>query len=159
MSDSLRPVNRSTPGLLSVTNSRSLLIFMFIESVMSSSHFILCRPLLLLPPIPPSIREFPMSQPFTWGGQVLASVLPMNIQDWAPLGWTGWISLRSKGLSRVFSYATFQKHQFFSAQLSSLLLLVHFKFSYFHILMFLYLSGNWMGIKLMYCYIVNSLLL
>ena len=64
-----------------------------------------------------------MSQLFTSGGQSIgvsasASVLPMNIQDWFPLGWTGWISLQSKGLSRVFSKTTVQKHQFFSAQLS-----------------------------------------
>ena len=76
------------------------------------------------PPIPPSIRVFPMSQPFTWGGQstgvsALASFLPMNTQDWSPLEWTGWISLQSKGLSRVFSKTTIQKHQFFGAQLSS----------------------------------------
>ena len=85
----------------------------------------LCRPLLLLPPIPPSIRGiFSMSQLFTWGGQstgvsASAAVLPMNIQDWSPLGWTGWISLQSKGLSRVFFNTTVQKHQFFGAQLSS----------------------------------------
>ena len=69
-------------------------------------------------------RSFPMSQSFIWGGQsigvsALASVLPKNIQDWSPLEWTGWISLQSKGLSRVFSNTTIQKHQFFSAQLSS----------------------------------------
>ena len=66
---------------------------------------------------------FPMSYFFTSGGQSIgisasASVLPMNTQDWFPLGWTGWISLQSKGLSRVFSNTTTQKHQFFSAQLS-----------------------------------------
>ena len=68
--------------------------------------------------------SFPMSQFFTSGGQNIevstsASVLPKNIQDWFPLGWTGWICLQSKGLSRVFSNTTVQKHQFFSAQLSS----------------------------------------
>ena len=68
--------------------------------------------------------SFPMSQLFTWGGQstgvsASASVLPMNTQDWSPFGWTGWISLQSKGLTRVFSNTTIQKHQFFSAQLSS----------------------------------------
>ena len=83
-----------------------------------------CHPLLLLPPIPPSIRVFPMSQLFAWGGQstgvsALASVLPMNTQDWSPLEGTGWISLQSKGLSRVFSNTTVQKQQFFSTQLSS----------------------------------------
>ena len=68
--------------------------------------------------------SFPMSQLFTSGGQSIgvsasASVLPMNTQDWSPLGWTGWISLQSKGLSRVFSKSTVQKHQFFGTQLSS----------------------------------------
>ena len=72
----------------------------------------------------PAPRLFPMSQLFTWGGQssgvsASASVLPMSTQDWSPLGWTGWISLQSKGLSRVFSNTTVQKHQFFGAQLSS----------------------------------------
>ena len=71
----------------------------------------------------PASASFPMSHLFTWGGQsigvsVSASVFPMNTQDWSPLGWTGWISLQSKGLSRVFSNTTVQKHQFFSAQLS-----------------------------------------
>ena len=72
----------------------------------------------------PASESFPMSQLFAWGGQSigvsdLASVLPMNTQDWSPSEWTGWISLRFKGLSRVFSNTTVQKHQFFSAQLSS----------------------------------------
>ena len=71
----------------------------------------------------PASRSFPVSQFFTSGGQSFgvsasASVLPMNIQDWSPLGWTGWISLQSKGLSRVFSDTTVQKHQFFGTQLS-----------------------------------------
>ena len=83
-----------------------------------------------LSPSPPALQSvpesesFPMSQLFAWGGQsigvsALASVLPVNTQDWSPLEWTGWISLQSKGLSRVFSNTTVQKHQFFSAQLSS----------------------------------------
>ena len=72
----------------------------------------------------PASGSFPMSQLFAWGGQSIgvsasASILPMNTQDWSPLGWTGWISLQSKGLSRVFSNSTVQKHQFFGAQLSS----------------------------------------
>ena len=72
----------------------------------------------------PASGSFPMSQLFAWGSQstgvsASASVLPMNTQDWSPLGWTGWISLQSKGLSRVFSSTTAQKHQFFGAQLSS----------------------------------------
>ena len=71
----------------------------------------------------PASGTFPMSQFFTSGGLSIevsasASVLPMNIQDWFPLGWTGWISLQSKGLSRVFSNTTVQKHQFFGTQLS-----------------------------------------
>ena len=91
---------------------------MSIESVMPSSHLILCRPLLLPPSIFPSIRVFPMSQFFTSGGQMIgisasASVLSMNIQDRFPSGWTGLISLQSKGLSNVFSNTTVQKHQFF----------------------------------------------
>ena len=72
----------------------------------------------------PASESFPMSQLFAWGGQSIgvsasASVLPMNTQDWSPLGWAGWISLQSKGLSRVFSNTTVQKHQFFGTQLSS----------------------------------------
>ena len=71
----------------------------------------------------PASGSFQMSQLFTSGGQSIgvsasASVLPMNTQDWSPLGWTGWISLQPKGLSRVFSNTTVQKHQFFCAQLS-----------------------------------------
>ena len=71
----------------------------------------------------PASESFPMSQPFAWGGQsigvsALASVLPMNTQDWSPLELTGWTSLQSKGLSGVFSNTTVQKHQFFGAQLS-----------------------------------------
>ena len=72
----------------------------------------------------PASGSFPMSQLFPWGGQSIGvsastSVLPMNTQDWSPSGWTGWISLLSKGLSRVFSNTTVQKHQFYSPQLSS----------------------------------------
>ena len=71
----------------------------------------------------PASGSLPMSQFFTLGGQSIrvsasASVLPINIQDWSPLGWTGWISLQSKGLSSVFSNTTVQKHQFFGAQFS-----------------------------------------
>ena len=71
----------------------------------------------------PASESFPMSQLFARGGQSIgvsasASVLPMNSQDWSPLGWSGWISLQSKGFSRVFSNTTVQKHQFFSTQLS-----------------------------------------
>ena len=105
---------------LSITNSWSLLKLMSIESVMPSYHLILCGPLLLLPSIFPSIGSFPMSQFFASGGQSIGvsastSGLPMNAQDWSPLGWTGWIT---KGLSRVFSNTIVQKHQFFGDQLS-----------------------------------------
>ena len=104
---------------LSITNSQSSLRLMSIKSVMPSSHLILCRPLLLPPSIFPSIRAFSNESVLIWTGQSIevsasASVLPMNIQDWFPLGWTCWISLQSKGLSRVFSNTTVQKHQFFS---------------------------------------------
>ena len=72
----------------------------------------------------PASESFPVSQPFTWGGQstgvsALASVLPKNTQGWSPLEWTGWISLQAKGISRVFSKTTVQKHQLFGAQISS----------------------------------------
>ena len=72
----------------------------------------------------PASESFPMSQLFSWGGQstgvsALASFLPKNTQDWSPLGWTSWISLQSKGLSRVFSNTTVQKHQFFGTEPSS----------------------------------------
>ena len=112
------PMDSSTPASLSVTNSQSLLKLTSITSVMLSNHLILCRPLLLLSSICPSIRVFPMSQFFASGGQSIgvlasASVLPMSIQDLFPLGWTGWISLQSKGLSRVFSNTIDWKHRFF----------------------------------------------
>ena len=96
---------------------------MSIESVMPSNHLILCRP-LLLPPVFPNIRIFSnelvlcIRWPKYWSS-ASASVLPMNIQNLFPLGLTGLISLQSKGLSRVFSNTTAQKHQFFCAQPSS----------------------------------------
>ena len=91
-----------------------------IESMMPSNHLILCHPLLLLRSIFPSIRVFSNESALCTGGQSIGvsastSVLPMNIQDWSPLGWTGWISLQSKGLARVFSNTTVQKHQFLGA--------------------------------------------
>ena len=71
----------------------------------------------------PASGSFPMNQLFAWSGQSIrvsaSTSVPVNTQDWSPLGWTGWISLQSKGLSRVFSNTTVQKHQFFSARLSS----------------------------------------
>ena len=109
---------------LSITNPQGSLRLTSIKSVMPSSHLILCHPLSSCPQPLPASGSFPMSQLFTWGGRnigtsALASVLPMNTQNWSPLEWTGWISLQSKGLSRVFSNTTVQKHQFFSTQLSS----------------------------------------
>ena len=117
------PWTAACQASLSIINSQTLLKLMYIKSVMPSNHLMLCHPLLLSPSIFPSIRNwdsFQMSQFFTSGGQSIevsasASVLPMNIQDLSPLGWTGWISLQSKELSRVFSNTTVQKHQFFSA--------------------------------------------
>ena len=84
----------------------------------SAVHFSSC------PQSSPASRSFQMSQLFSSGGQSIrvsasTSVLPMNTQDWSPLGWTGWTSLQSKGLSRVFSHTIVQKHQFFGTQLSS----------------------------------------
>ena len=103
---------------------------MSIESVMPSNHLLLCHPLLLLPSIFPSIRVFCNESvlyirwPEYWSFSF--SVSPsINIQDLFPLGWTGWISLQSKGLSRVFSNTTVQKHQFFGAQLSYIVQLSH----------------------------------
>ena len=99
---------------LSIDNSQSLLT---LESVMPSSVILFSS----CPQSFPASGSFQMSQLFISGGQSIAvsasaSVLPMNIQDWSPLGWTGWISWQSKGLSRVFSITTVQKHQFFGAK-------------------------------------------
>ena len=107
----------------SLSNSWSLLKLMSNESVMPSNHLILCRPLILLPSIFSSIRVFSNESVFASGGKSIvalasASVLPMNIQDWFPLGWTGLVSLQSKGLLRVFSNTTVQKYQFFGSQFS-----------------------------------------
>ena len=100
---------------LSITNSQSSLKLTSIESVMPSSHLILCRPLLLLPPIPPSIRVFSNESTFhmTWPKywSFSFSIIPSKEQPG--------LILQSKGLSRVFSNTTVQKHQFFGAQLSS----------------------------------------
>ena len=109
---------------LSISNSRSSLRLTYASQwchpAISSSvdHFSSCPQSL------PASESFPMSQLFEWGGQrtgvsALASIIPKKSQGWSPSEWTGWISLQSKGLSRVFSNTTVQKHQFFSAQLSS----------------------------------------
>ena len=123
VSNFVTPWTAARQASLSITNSRSLPKLMSIESEMPSNHLILCCPLLLLPSIFLTSGSFQMNQFFTSGGQstgVSASTsdLPVNTQDWFPLGWIGWISLQSKGLSRVFSNTTVQKHQFFSVQLS-----------------------------------------
>ena len=110
---------------VTITNSPSLPKLMSIELVMLSNRLILCHPFLLLPSIIPSITDFSnedSNEVFASGGQRIGvsastSVFPMDIQDWFPLGWTRWISLQSKGLERVFSNTTVQKHQFFGAQL------------------------------------------
>ena len=124
VSDSLWPHGlQARQASLSITNSWSLHKLMSIESVISSNHLISVIPFSSHLQSFPASGSFQMSQFFTSGGQNIGvsastSVLPMNIQDWFPLGWTGWISLQSKGLSRVFSNTTVQKHQFFSSQLS-----------------------------------------
>ena len=117
------PWTTARQASLSITSSQRLFKLMSIESVRSSNHLILVTPYSSCLQSFPESGSFAMSQFFTSGGQNIgvsasASVLPMNIQDWFPLGWTGWISLQSKGLSRVFSNTTVQKHQFFSTQLS-----------------------------------------
>ena len=108
---------------LSITNSQSLLRLMSIESVMPSNHLIHAIPFSSCLQSFPASWSFPISQLFTSGGQHIgvsasASVVPMNIQGWFPLRFTGLISLQSKGLSRVFSSTTIWKHQFFGAQSS-----------------------------------------
>ena len=125
VSDSLRPHESQharppcpspTPGV----HSRSRPSSQWCHPAISSSVV----PFSSCPQSLPASGSFPMSQLFAWSGQstgvsASASFLPMNTQDWSPSGWTGWISLQSKGLSRVFSNTTVQKHQFFGAQLSS----------------------------------------
>ena len=108
---------------LSITNSQSPPKPMSIVSVMPWTISSSAVPFSSCPQSFPASGSFQMSQLFAWGGQstgVSASTsgLPMNTQDWSPVAWTGWIYLQSKGLSRVFSNTTVQKHQFFSAQLS-----------------------------------------
>jgi len=117
------PWTAAHQATLSITISWSLLKLMSIESVIPSSHLILCHPFSSRLQTFPASGFFQMSQFFTSGGQstgvsTSTSVLPVNTQDWSPLGWTGWISLQSKGLSRVFSNTTVQTHELFSAQLS-----------------------------------------
>ena len=109
---------------LSITNSGSLLKLMSIKSVMPSAISYSVVPFSSCPHSLPPSGYFPMNQLFAWGGQSTGvsdstSVLPQNTQGWSPLGWTRWISLQSKGVSRAFSNTTVQKHQFFGTQVSS----------------------------------------
>ena len=118
------PMNHSTPGLPvhhQLPEFNLIHVHWVIDAIQPSHP--------LSSPFPPTFNLsqhqglFQLSQFFASGGQSIGvsastSVLPMNIQDWSPLGWTGWISLQSKGVSRVFSNTTVQKHQFFSSQLS-----------------------------------------
>ena len=117
------PWTAARQASLSITNSQSLLKLMSTELVTPSNNLILRRPLLLLLSIFPGIRVFSTESVIriTWPKCWVSpskSILPMNIHEWFPLGWTDWIFLQSKGLSRVFSNTTVQKHQFLSAQLS-----------------------------------------
>ena len=123
MSDSAAPWTAACQASLSITNSLSLLKLTPIKLVMPSNHLILYHPLLFPPSIFPSIRVFSnepvlcIRWPKCWSFSF--SISPSNeYSGLFPLGWSGWISLQSKGLSRVFSNTTAQKHQFFSAQLS-----------------------------------------
>ena len=111
------PIDCSMQASVSITNSQSLLKLISIELVMPSNHLILCLSFFLLQSFS-AWGSFQMSQFFASGGQSIgvsysASVLSINIQDWFPLGFSGFISLQFKGLSRVFSNTTVQKHQFF----------------------------------------------
>ena len=124
VSDFATPWIAAHQASLSITTTRSSLRLTSIESVMPSSRLILCRPLLLLPPIPPSIRvcsnesTLRMRWPKDWSFR--CSIIPSKEHPGViSLEWTGCISLQSKGLSRVFSNTTVQKHQFFGAQPSS----------------------------------------
>ena len=115
------PVECSITGSSVLTISWSLLKLTSVELVMPFNHLIICSPFSFCLQSFPASRFISTSRLFASGGQSLrvsasASVLPMNIQDWFPLGLTGLISLQSKGLSRVFSSTTIQRHQFFKAQ-------------------------------------------
>ena len=125
VSDSLRPhelqhTRPPCPSPTSGVHSNSRLLSRWCHPAISSSVILFSS----CPQSLPASESFPMSQLFTWGVQstgvsASASVLLMNTQGWSPLEWTGWISLQSKGLSRVFSNTTVQKYQFFGAQSSS----------------------------------------
>ena len=119
-----------TPWIIAYPSSLSIINFQSLPKLMSIKWW--CHPAILSSVVPFSScplsltasGSYPMSQLLAWGDQSIEvsasiSVLPMNTQDWSPSEWTGWISMQSKGLSRVFSNTTVQKHQFFGAQLSS----------------------------------------
>ena len=115
------PWTAACQASLSTTNSRNLPKLMSVESVMPSNHSSSVIP--FSSSLQSFLASFPMSQFFLLGGQSIGvsaseSILPMKIQDCIPLGCTGWFSLQSKGLSRVFCNTTVQKHQFFGSQLS-----------------------------------------
>ena len=120
------PMTTACQASLSITNYRSPLKPMSIEPVMLSSHLILVIH-FSCPQYFPASASFQMSQPFASGSQSIGvsaskSVLPMNTQDWFPLGWIGWISLQSKGLSRVFPNTKVQKHQLKKKSINSSML-------------------------------------
>ena len=121
ISNYVTPWTAAQQASLSFTISWSLLKLMSLELMMPSNHLTLCHPLFSCPQPLPASGSFPVSQLFPSGSQSIgasasASVLPITIQDWFPLGLTGLISLQSKGLSRVFSNTAVQKHQFFGTQ-------------------------------------------
>ena len=140
------PWTEALQASLSITNTQSLLKLMSVELMIPSNHLILCRPLLCLQFFPAS-QSFPMSQFCTSGGQSIgvsasASVLPLNVQDWFPLGWTGWISLQSKGLSSLLQHhslraSILQHSAFFTVQLSQCFRCTAKWFSYIHMYMYL----------------------
>ena len=118
------PWTAARQASLSITNSQTSPKPTSIESVMPSNYLSSVGPFSSCPQSFPASGSFQMSQLFASDAQSIGvsastSVPPMKTQDWSPLGWTGWISLQSKGLSRVFSNTTVQKHQFFWAQPSS----------------------------------------
>ena len=119
------PMNRSTPGLpvhYQLPGFTQTHVHRVGDPIQAISSSVI--PVSSCPQSLPASESFPVSQLFTWSGQstgvsASASFLPKNTLGWSPLEWTGWISLQTKGLSRVFSNTTVQKHQFFGAQLSS----------------------------------------
>ena len=130
MSDSATPWTTALQYSLSMTNTWSLLRLMSIESVIPSNHLIFCSPLLLLPSIFPSTGSFPVSQLFTSGGQSIGVSASASVLQWIfrtdfLYNLSGWISLQSEGLARVFSNTTVQKHQFFSVHLFFMVQLAH----------------------------------